>query len=228
MNLYKFRALNNETDLYRAWVILTTGKFYCQKFSEFNDIKEGVFWYNPDNVDLDNIASIKANFKICCFSEDLNSELMWGYYANGYKGIAIEIAVPKPENDIVQLYPEFSGPIEYSSHMRKIKYDAASTVCLNNPCNIGEQIIEILSHKNKIWKHEKEWRFITSETDKQQTIGKIKAVYFGKPYGKVDNCVDIMKHSASISSYIELRKQLITICNLKLEKGSDEKYLLST
>jgi hypothetical protein len=41
------------------------------------------------------ILGAKAHYKICSFSDEkaFSNPIMWGYYANGFRGVAVEIEV---------------------------------------------------------------------------------------------------------------------------------------
>jgi hypothetical protein len=92
MKLYKFRPLKNTDHLDRIKDIIKNG-FYCCDFLKFNDMNEGVFTINKINLHID--LSEKQKYKICSFSGEnaLNSQLMWGHYANAGMGVVIEVDV---------------------------------------------------------------------------------------------------------------------------------------
>ena len=99
LKLVKFRSLANQKDLDRAINIITTGKFWCTKLWNMNDPMEGV--YSTSNRDIiPKMFTEKNKYVICSFSDNsddnipkkpIQNPLLWGYYANGFKGIAIEI-----------------------------------------------------------------------------------------------------------------------------------------
>ncbi len=181
MILYKFRPLGNETDLTRAKDILNTGKFWCSRFYELNDPMEGVFITKGFS---DELFNQKNGCVICSFSaeEAFKNPAMWGYYANAFKGIAIEIKVK--DDDV-----------------RKINYN-------NKLPSIEDGIEKIITSKFKSWKHEAEYRFIGESTDSQHKIGEITAVYFVNPYNVI-NRSQICENSATLRCYYCLKKQLI-------------------
>ena len=147
IKLYKFRPLANQDDFARAKAILETGHFWCSKFSELNDPMEGVF-YGPANV-IHDIYIKKCRYRICSFSGEktiddsfenpFENPSMWGYYANGFKGMVIEIAVDKEK-------------------VRKIKYDDKIANLKN--LTDGDKIETILRTKTTAWEHEVEHRFL--------------------------------------------------------------------
>ena len=107
MILYKFRSLSSALDLDRAKQILETGHFWCSKFSELNDPMEGAFTILSDAVISDEFKSVykeKSRYKICSFSGQRGFEnpAMWGYYANGFRGICIRVEV-EDESKIAEI-----------------------------------------------------------------------------------------------------------------------------
>lgn len=92
----------------------------------------------------------------------LKNPLMWAYYANRFKGIAIEVKVPKGE--VIEMV--------YNTDIPSI----------SNAGDISESVRRILTAKLQCWQHENEYRFLKEEGNGPQKIGKITAVYFGAPY----------------------------------------------
>lgn len=186
IKLYKFRPLGNEIDLGRAIDILNTGMFWCSKIYELNDPMEGVFIANkvfPDVFDR------KNERVICSFSgpKAFKKPVMWGYYANAFKGIAIEIEVE--ENKV-----------------RRIEYEKKIISIDNLPNETA--ITKILTSKLKTWKHEDEYRFIERLEMGQHKIGTITKVYFGNPYD-VDNRGQILENSQTLRCHECLKRQLL-------------------
>ena len=203
MKLYKFRPLANEDDFNRAKKILEEGCFWCSQFSELNDPMEGVF-YATYKAKIQDIYNAKVKYKICSFSTKTAFEnpAMWGYYANGFMGIAIEIEINK--NDV-----------------KKIKY-SKDIPSIDGPPD-DNKIREILTVKLPRWKHEKEYRFLKEIDYSEHYIGEITAVYFGNPYGNVNNQRMVTTNSENISKYNTFREQLIKValskkcCSVKIE-----------
>jgi hypothetical protein len=198
VKLYKFRPLANDTDFDRAKAILETKHFWCSQFTELNDPMEGVFYIRKEN---DHITYIRKNeYRLCSFSgsEAFKNPAMWGYYANGFKGVAIEIEVDK-------------------SNVKKIGY-------VKNSTNDNE-IENILTSKLTPWEHEAEYRFLKESENNFHKIGEITGVYFGNPYGNVVNRGEIETKSKSLSKYKELKEELIKVaegngikvCHVKIE-----------
>ncbi|MBN1364389.1 MAG: hypothetical protein JW976_06255 [Syntrophaceae bacterium] len=209
MKLYKFRALTNEQDLERLKGILETGKFWCSTFSELNDPMEGVYHfldYTQEESELvDLIYKTKQSYKICSFSAEgaFSDPLMWGYYANGFRGVAIEIEINSDEvNEI--------------NYMKKIPSFAG--------LNPQEEAKKILTTKLSPWTHECEFRFLRQSKENKIKIGTITALYYGEPYGNTDNVRDIVENSHILREYQEIKKEILKFSNkfnvrpVKIEK----------
>ncbi len=201
LKLYKFRPLANDKDLDRLKGILETGEFWCSKFSELNDPMEGSFTVpNSCNVSeiIDSIYSQKESYKICSFSDvkALSNPIMWGYYSNGFRGVAIEIEVS-------------------SSKVRQIEYvDEVSNL---KSLNFDMKAKKILTTKLMPWKHECEYRFLIKTNDNLIKIGQITALYFGDPYWRARNKNNIFAKSPALNKYKELKKKTLeSISNLEL------------
>ena len=182
IKLYKFRELTTCQHFYRTIDILEKNEFYCPKFYEMNDPMEGVY-ISTDQSKIDEIFNEKDSKRICSFSNKKGFEnlAMWGYYTNGFKGIAIEIEV----ND---------------EDVKEVKYR----------CNIPitNDIEEILTTKLKCWEHESEYRFISNNDIKNQKIGEITKVYFGLPYENLINSKNIVSKNSIIQDYKKYKDKL--------------------
>ena len=203
IKLLKFRSLANKKDFERVKEIIDTGKFWCSKLWNLNDPMEGIYRNRFfDNVDISNMFDEKNNHVICSFSskEAINNPLLWGYYANGFKGVAIE--VDREEYDDI-------FPITYSS-----------------VDDFGKDIFnvnDILTRKFDCWTHEKEFRFL-KQTNKEGAylIGRISRVFFGNPYAKINNKKNVEDNSHTLRKYKFLRRELELFC--KEKKIPTEKY----
>jgi hypothetical protein len=179
MKLYKFRPLATCQDLDRARQILETGKFWCSHFWELNDPMEGVYQFNVGALaeeDVREFYSKKTSQVICSFSGEkaFQEPIMWGYYANGFKGIAIEIEVDEAR----------VTTIEYTSEIPNITGRDLT----------DNAVKRILTTKLSCWAHEDEYRYLYNphgDDSGPLKIGRITAVYFGNPYKAIDNHEDI-------------------------------------
>lgn len=170
MKLYKFRSLASNTDLERVEEILTTGKFWFSRFWEMNDPMEGFYLRSEDTDDhlVSRIYDDKAATVACSFSKQdaLLDPLLWGYYANGFKGVAIQVDAKDRDFESV----------EYTDELLK----AAEL-------DVVDPVRTILSRKRECWEHEKEARvFRNSQAERTQSfkVGKVTGVIFGASYPK--------------------------------------------
>lgn len=68
--------------------------------------------------------------------------------------------------------------------------------------------MKFLIVKSICWEHEDEYRFLIKSENNFHKIGEITAVYFGDPYGNVNNSSDIYKNSVSLKAYRSFRKNM--------------------
>ena len=122
LRLYKYRSLERFD---RIVDILLKKRFYAAKLCELNDPMEGVFaapQVHP--VFVAGIKSAAQQWRVCSFSKTADNVCQWAYYADGFKGICIEIVMQTPapfEWEEVQYHP-VSGlmdiPPEYADLIR--------------------------------------------------------------------------------------------------------------
>ncbi|WP_167880934.1 DUF2971 domain-containing protein [Methanococcoides sp. AM1] len=189
LKLLKFRSLTNKEEFDRAKEIIEKGKFYCSKLWDHNDPMEGVFsTYCQESIDT--LFSEKNATVFCSLSHRnaLNNPLLWGYYASGFKGVAIEIEVTN-ENSID------------NGEIKKITYD-------NDSSSNNKTVKEIITRKFPNWEHENEYRFLINGDKGAYFIGNIVRVYFGSPYENVVNFDDIKNKAKYLNEYNKFRKQL--------------------
>jgi len=96
-------------------------------------------------------------YRICSFSEDPFSMLMWSYYGAGHSGLCLELDVSEYEKDIHQ--------VNYVSEILKSN---------------DQSILYLLTHKLDAWAHEKEYRWISNENTRYKYLkANIRAVLLG-------------------------------------------------
>lgn len=216
MKLYKFRSLAGSTDCKskagdksdycRVIDIIKEGKFWCSSFWGFNDPMEGIFYANKNLIEK--IYSEKEKYKLCSFSgiNGFHNPLLWGYYANGFKGVAIEIEVDNISKNEQSLYQ-----IEYIPYISSFS-------------NSRNDVIKILTRKLNIWKHEDEFRFLTTDNPNFQKIGNITNVFFGNPYGNVTNR-DEFANKDIIEDYNSKKEKLQDLLKTKNIKSKSVKII---
>lgn len=194
MKLYKFRPLATCQDLDRAQEILGTGEFWCSKFWELNDPMEGVYGFLPGTLDGDFIQHLfdgKAKRVLCSFSgkEAFADPLMWGYYANGFKGIAIEVDAADANPSVLP-----------------VKYVEQPTTILDGSRN-DAAVMRVLTSKLKLWEHEQEFRYVAEGDSGPRECGQIRAVYFGNPYSTTIN-VEMAQGQKHLREYLQRAESL--------------------
>lgn len=153
--------------------------------------------------------NLKGAFKLCSFSERLDSSLMWSHYANYHKGFCIEYdvrAFPPSDYRSRFLYPVIYTDSVYDAtphFMKGVEHDGFNNLHLNLA-----GLFKAID-----WSYEREWRllFANGVLNEAQAypMGKPKAVYLGShiPSGDQDQILDIcstlripvrkMRHSTS-------------------------------
>lgn len=125
--------------------------------------------------------SHKDSLKICSFSEDQSSIIMWSHYADQHRGFCIEYdteSLPPEHLFVRMLYPVIYSHIRFDG----TKYYRAAMRNLNE-FNILFPTIASL-YKSKEWEYEKEWRLvIPANLVKDASLWRVptaKCVYLGK------------------------------------------------
>ena len=194
MKLYKFRSLATCQDLERAQDILETGKFWCSRFWELNDPMEGVYRVcacGHSEQAIRDLYTEKVRKHLCSFSgrSAFESPMMWGYYANGFKGVAIEIDADDNDQTI-----------------RRVKYEK-DVPNIEQGCSNEDAVEQIMTTKLDCWKHEGEHRYLAKGDPGAHKIGTIKAIYFGAPYTTTVNAADARSRSR-VREYCRRAKRL--------------------
>ena len=148
MRLYRYMGLGN---LWHVLDIAVRNRVYCAHWTQLNDPLEGhyeLYFRQKDDPRLADVdATLRANrerHRIASFSEDPANFLLWSHYADGHKGIALEIEIDTDDPCLTQiLYTDF-----YSV------FNEDSDTTLNHP--------HVFNGKTPEWAYEKEWRIITT------------------------------------------------------------------
>jgi len=191
MKVYKFRPLVTQEDFNRAKNILETGHFWCSKFSELNDPMEGAF-YEPEIEKINETFKGKNCRKICSFSGEIafKNPILWGYYTNGFRGIAIEIDCSNQE-------------------VQEICY--VQDILNLNEIGVTDIVEKVLTTKLHNWKHEQEYRYLVESDNHFHKVGKITNIYFGDPYYRASNKDKIYESSNILKEYKKYKKNLIEL-----------------
>lgn len=199
--LLKFKALDDYS-LDRIKKIITNKRIRCSNLWRLNDAMEGVYQLSINDLHkLDDIYTKKDQYFICSFThpDSLESPLFWGYYANGFKGIAIEIKLNN----------------EDKKYFKKVKYVDRSPI-LKNSSNTSnsDEIIEIITTKLKFWENENEYRYIIEENTSKDVYYDvhIKRIIIGCPYRNTANYNRITENSTDLTDYHKCRNELEEFC----------------
>jgi hypothetical protein len=158
---------------------------------------------------LDNFKStIRDSFKICSFSADVGSALMWSHYTKNHTGFCIEYDLTSiPYGDF---RTRFLYPVIYSDKL----FDATKWMETTPNSQFNNLYMKYAAlHKSNEWAYEKEWRLLFSAgvMEKQQSypMGKPKALYLGAMISKEDQgkIVDIAKNKGINVFKMELHNQ---------------------
>jgi hypothetical protein len=154
MKLYKLRSLTN---LERFLDIVLNERLYCAPFEELNDPFEGLYiavsHFPPVMLQrtgsvrhsLENASSLHEHEKysrICSLSSSFKDVRLWAHYADGHKGVAIEIDFAGHEADVV--------PIHYLTELKRYSNTILGAVFPD----------DVLRHKTVHWLYEEEVRIL--------------------------------------------------------------------
>ena len=166
--LFKYRSIQNWKFLLD---IFLNQRLYAATYKELNDPMEGRYYYHGDLVSREfkrTLRSQKAGWKICSLSRNHRNTLMWSYYADGHRGIAIGIKVRKPRNNRYII--------------RNIAYDMDIYLDNSKIQQGAEQVaLHILSQKQLAWRHEDEVRVFTHEPFVDVDIRTVCFGYYMNP-----------------------------------------------
>ena len=142
MKLYKYKSLQN---LWHILDIAINKRLYCAHWTELNDPLEGRYeaFFN-DRSALGKIERAKNSFRIASLSASPDNFLLWSHYADGHKGVAIELDLPDKHPNIVEvIYSPFAS-------------------VFNEEPKKGEDMRHIFNGKSEEWSYEQEYRVILS------------------------------------------------------------------
>jgi hypothetical protein len=149
VKLFKFRDVKKPN---RVLEIILQQRLYCSDLESLNDPLEGIFAFytNQKNNYGEQSEKIRAiqecikTLKVCSLSKTFDSHLLWAHYANGFKGITIEVEIPDSHTSI-----------------REVKYGGVfSSFNIDNHLNAEDVAIDVLTSKFQDWSYEKEVRVI--------------------------------------------------------------------
>ena len=145
---------------------------------------------------VDSLKFIKQSTKISCFSEEVNSPLMWAHYTDSHKGFALEYDFTSYITPCVNCQTKCSlehyeslFPIVYSNERFNANNFLSEYMLqkffvnhLNNlfiPKDDELAIYKIFLHKSMDWEYEKEWRFVSLCQNHPGIKAKPIGIYLG-------------------------------------------------
>jgi hypothetical protein len=158
--LFKYRSIQNWKYLLD---IFLHKRLYAAAYRELNDPMEGRYYYHSDEVSNEfrrALRNLKHEWRICSLSRNHRNTLMWSYYADGHRGIAIGIKV--------------RDAARHAYTIREVSYDME--VDAGDPKlrkNLAQVALHILSQKQMAWQHEDEVRVFSREPFVKVDIQKV-------------------------------------------------------
>jgi hypothetical protein len=193
--LFKYRSIQNWKFLLD---IFLNKRLYAATYKELNDPMEGRYYYHGDAVSREFKRALRdkrREWKICSLSRNHRNTLMWSYYAEGHRGIAIGITVKNKRRS------------PYT--VREVVYDSEVHIGPGQFSGNAEQIaLHILSQKQMAWQHEDEVRVFTRDQFVDVEIQKVCFGYYTSPRDR-DLISALVKVTAPQAQLVHLeRRQL--------------------
>jgi len=159
---YKYRSLENWQYVID---IFLNKRLYAAPFTSLNDPMEGENYYvGPEARGIVGtaIAARREQWNICSLTPKVDNTLMWAYYANGHKGVAIGVKLDQLEEGDISDSVSYDSQVYVQPNEAMRSYDEVATT--------------ILFRKQLEWAHEEEYRVLT----RRQYIGvEIVEVHLG-------------------------------------------------
>lgn len=165
---YKYRSIENWHFLLDIFV---NKRLYAAPFASLNDPMEGQSYYVNGHArgDVRSAIASRREWNICSLTPHVKSSLMWAYYANGHRGIAIGVELDRLKKGDIR------RPVEYDSHVF-VRPDEAKR-------SLDDVATTILFRKQSLWGHEDEFRVLTR---RQHVAVKIVEVHLGSLMAEAD------------------------------------------
>lgn len=149
---------------------------------KFNEIKDELSQYLEDEIESIEYREIKNKVElfqqeslVSCFSENMNSILMWSHYADNHKGFCIEYDFSNHS------LTESLHPVIYSDKI----FDISPYIIDRNRFSNPSVNIYAAINKSKSWSYEQEWRLVFQGTNPHNyTVPRAKSIFLGS---KINN-----------------------------------------
>lgn len=194
-SLYRFRPLSDAvadpsiglTLLDRELSALTESYLYAPSFSDMNDPMEAFYEFDGSldillNAIMPGIASFAQDqlrqmidrCGLVSFSDTADNLLLWGYYAQGFRGMCLEFD-PSVLGRLSRFKDEPLFPVTYAD-LPAPALPTGSIIDLS----IKDAVIQLLCRKRIEWSHEREWRFLAGQVGKRHYVDDaLQRIYFG-------------------------------------------------
>ena len=168
MKLYKYKSLANFEFVAD---ILINKRLYAAHFEELNDPMEGDFYKNEaDREYVELITKEMEKIRILSLSKNMYNTLLWSHYADGYKGICIELEIDESVLDVHKInYNDFN--VMPTRDYRGLNGEKEVT-------SVYDWALSALRGKYSQWEYEDEYRIISDSRYLEKGF-KITAIYFG-------------------------------------------------
>lgn len=175
-SIFKYR-LGRYDECGKCWDVdnLVNDKVRMSLPESFNDPYDSLFSISVRGTELERallehmvLSPIRKSMRVCCFSETVESMLMWTHYANEHKGFAIEYKPNLISSIALQLWPVYYREkfFDVSAYRSRLK------------SNLFPLLPAL--HKALDWKYEKEWRLIVPGGDGDSLrMPRPEAIYLG-------------------------------------------------
>lgn len=157
---YKYRSLDN---FHYVLDIVINKRLFATTFSQMNDPMEGIYTGRQhfNSIQMQALNQYRHDIKFCSLSRVDDNPLMWSHYADGSRGVVIEVELDLNSEDI---------------EIRDVIYGTSFELQHNS--NIDEQLAkDVLSHKASFWQYEEEVRVFTNQ---EFVPVKVKKIIFGE------------------------------------------------
>ena len=136
----------------RVLDIVFNDHLYCSRWDKLNDPMEACYDVYAKHESDRHIMDVKIKtalnqWRIAALGSSNKTFLLWSHYADGHKGIAIEIEIPRDHSDL-----------------QEVKYDWATSV-FSHTEQTEYSMRHLLYYKKEEWGYEKEYRIIIKAQD---------------------------------------------------------------
>lgn len=217
-----FNGIKTSNDPYRTILQnvqkMTNHKITSKEEDQYYHIIKDFLEKNTKEMNLEFNKGLQNGYKICSFSERIDSMLMWSHYSNYHKGFALEYNFQiLPIDDVRN---RFMWPVIYDSKL----FDATAYFEEQRNNEQFNNLFGIIAsiHKAKDWEYENEWRLIVplSPTDSplSYNVPKPTGIYLGSKISNENqdeieliaknNNIDLYKMELSHNSFEMIPKRI--------------------